>query len=122
MVGDDYGRPTTLPWGVAFPQGLPPTVEAVHPTQLYEAAALAVIAWLLIRWRRDHMADSVVLGRYLVLVGAVRFAIEFIRVNTRIVGPLTLAHLVALGLVLLGVVMLARPKPAERPGVRRARA
>lgn len=23
LVGDDYGRPTDLPWGVAFPQGLP---------------------------------------------------------------------------------------------------
>src|SRR5262249_36625733 len=25
LVGDDYGKPTNLPWGVAFPQGLPPT-------------------------------------------------------------------------------------------------
>ena len=25
LVGDDYGRPTDLPWGVAFPVGLPPT-------------------------------------------------------------------------------------------------
>ena len=39
LVGDDYGRPTSLPWGVAFPKGLPPTIVPVHPTQLYEAAA-----------------------------------------------------------------------------------
>ena len=25
LVGDDYGRPTDLPWGVAFKVGLPPT-------------------------------------------------------------------------------------------------
>lgn len=25
LVGDDYGRPTDLPWGIAFPEGLPPT-------------------------------------------------------------------------------------------------
>jgi phosphatidylglycerol:prolipoprotein diacylglycerol transferase len=25
LVGDDYGRPTSLPWGIAFPQGAPPT-------------------------------------------------------------------------------------------------
>src|SRR4029078_6222764 len=25
LVGDDYGAPTKLPWGVAFPVGLPPT-------------------------------------------------------------------------------------------------
>ena len=39
LVGDDYGRPTNLPWGIAFPQGLPPTDVPVHPTQLYEAGA-----------------------------------------------------------------------------------
>ena len=38
LVGDDYGRPTDLPWAVAFPKGLPPTTVPVHPTQLYEAA------------------------------------------------------------------------------------
>jgi prolipoprotein diacylglyceryltransferase len=31
--------------------------------------------------------DVIVLGRYLVLAGAIRFAIEFIRVNQRILGP-----------------------------------
>lgn len=115
LVGDDYGRATTLPWGVAFPQGLPPTFEKVHPTQLYEAAALAVIAWLLIGWRRTETADRVVLGRYLVLVGLVRFGIEFIRVNERVLGPLTLAHLVSLGLALAGVVLLLRPTPTPAP-------
>src|SRR6266540_259625 len=25
LVGDDYGIPTTLPWSVSFPQGIPPT-------------------------------------------------------------------------------------------------
>ena len=40
LVGDDYGRPTDLPWAVAFPRGLPPTTVPVHPTQLYEAAGL----------------------------------------------------------------------------------
>ena len=108
MVGDDYGRPSSLPWAVAFPEGLPPTLVRVHPTQLYEAVALAVIAWLLIGWRRDRVSDPVVLGRYLVLAGSVRFAIEFIRVNLRVIGPLTLAQLIALGLVVAGVVLILR--------------
>ena len=106
LVGDDYGRPTDLPWGVAFPRGLPPTDVRVHPTQLYEMAALFMVAWLLIRWRRRGVADAIVLGRYLVLAGAIRFAIEFIRVNERILGPFTLAHLVSAGLVLVGLALL----------------
>ena len=65
----------------------------VHPTQLYEAVGLAVIAWLLIRWRRKGISDAVVFARYLVLAGTLRFAIEFVRVNARIAGSLTLAQL-----------------------------
>jgi phosphatidylglycerol:prolipoprotein diacylglycerol transferase len=106
LVGDDYGRPSSLPWAVAFPKGIPPTIIPVHPTQLYEAAALAVAAWALLRWRRAGVSDQVVLSRYLVMAGAVRFAIEFIRVNTRLAGPLTLAHLVSLGLVLVGMALI----------------
>src|SRR5688500_1160788 len=48
LVGDDYGKPSTLPWAVAFPKGLPPTDVPVHPTQLYEAFFLAALAlWLI---------------------------------------------------------------------------
>ena len=41
LRGDDYGVPTDLPWGIAFPKGLPPTTVKVHPTQLYEIAGFA---------------------------------------------------------------------------------
>jgi phosphatidylglycerol:prolipoprotein diacylglycerol transferase len=106
LVGDDYGSPTSLPWGVAFPRGLPPTTDRVHPTQLYEAIFLAAFAWVLIRWRRRGLSDRTVLGRYFLIAGAFRFLLEFVRVNTRVAGPLTVAHFFALGVVLLGVVVL----------------
>ena len=107
LVGDDYGRPTQLPWGVAFPKGLPPTFEHVHPTQIYEAVFLTALTWVLIRWRRRGVGDRTVLGRYFVLAGAFRFALEFVRVNVRVLGPFTVAHLFALLVVLLGVVILS---------------
>lgn len=112
LVGDDYGRPTSLPWGVAFPRGLPPTLERVHPAQLYEAIFLAVLAWVLIRWRRAGLADRVVLGRYFVIAGVFRFLLEFVRVNVRVLGPLTVAHCFALVVVALGLVILWR-RPAR---------
>lgn len=108
LVGDDYGKPTSLPWGVAFPQGLPPTDVPVHPTQLYEAFALVPLALVLLRWRHQGKSDRFVVGAYLVLMGAIRFAIEFLRVDRQVLGPLTVAHLASLGAVLVGVVMLAR--------------
>jgi phosphatidylglycerol:prolipoprotein diacylglycerol transferase len=110
LVGDDYGRPTDLPWGVAFPLGLPPTVERVHPTQLYEAMFLVPLTVILIRWRRAGVRDRVVLGRYLALAGGARFLIEFIRVNERVLGGLTVAHWAALVMILAGVVLM-RPGP-----------
>jgi prolipoprotein diacylglyceryltransferase len=59
-----------------------------------------------LRWRRRGVEDRVVLGRYFVGAGALRFAIEFIRVNVRIAWGLSVAHLVSLAVLLAGVVLL----------------
>ena len=103
LVGDDYGRPSQLPWAVAFPDGLPPTTVPVHPTQLYEALVLVPIAMMLSRWRRRGTPDRTVLGGYLTAVGILRFLIEFIRVNVRVLPGLTVAHLAALSVVIVGM-------------------
>jgi phosphatidylglycerol:prolipoprotein diacylglycerol transferase len=114
LVGDDYGKPSDLPWAVAFPQGLPPTTIPVHPTQLYEAIGLGVLGWMLLRWRRHDLDDGIVLGRYLVAAGALRFAIEFIRVTTRVLWGLSVAHLASLAVIALGLVMLALSRSKAR--------
>ena len=113
LVGDDYGRPSDLPWAIAFPEGLPPTTVPVHPTQLYEAAALIPVAWLLLRWRREGHPDGLVLGRYFIAAGTLRFAVEFLRVNTRVLGPLTVAHLASAGVALVGLALLARESVSD---------
>jgi phosphatidylglycerol:prolipoprotein diacylglycerol transferase len=106
LVGDDYGRPTSLPWGVSFPEGLPPTLVRVHPTQLYEAAALFLFAWLLARWLERGLRPRAVVGRYLLLAGGMRFVVEFIRINVPVLGPFTMAQLFAAAAVIAGVVLL----------------
>src|SRR6056300_1790175 len=52
-----WGRPTDLPWGVAFPQeaaqicpGLLPGMCARHPSQLYEALLEGVVLLALMLW------------------------------------------------------------------------
>ena len=106
LVGDDYGKVSDLPWAVAFPEGLPPTLERVHPTQIYEAVALASIGSLLLTWRRHGRDDRLVLGAYFALAGATRFMIEFVRVNERVLGPLTVAHLASLAVTVTGVALM----------------
>ena len=64
-----------LPWAVAFPQGAPPTLRPVHPTQLYETVWLLGVAALL--WRRRRKSPFL-FGEYLVLNGLGRIAIELL--------------------------------------------
>lgn len=70
-----YGKACDLPWAVRFPD----MVERVHPAQLYEAAAnLAIFAFLLGLYRR-RPPQGTVMSSYLILYGAVRFAVESVR-------------------------------------------
>jgi phosphatidylglycerol:prolipoprotein diacylglycerol transferase len=89
----------------------------VHPTQIYEAFGLALLAWILIKWRRERVADGVVFGRYLLLAGALRFLIEFVRVNAPVAGPLTLAQLFSAATMVIGVWFIRR-SPTTRQGGR----
>jgi phosphatidylglycerol:prolipoprotein diacylglycerol transferase len=130
LVNDDYGRPTDLPWGMKFPEGLPPstaenlqslfgvavpagvspdTVLAVHPTQLYEAAIMMGAFFFLWRWRRSGRPVGWLFGAYLVWAGVERFLIEFVRAkDDRLLGPFTIAQLTSALLVALGIVLLMR--------------
>lgn len=108
LVGDDYGRPTDLPWGIAFPEGLPPTDVPVHPTQIYEGALLVLLGWALTRWRRRGVSDHRVLGAYMLLAAAIRFAIEFIRVNEPVLFGLSVAHVLSLIVAVGGAAVIIR--------------
>ena len=84
-----WGRPTDLPWGVAFPTQaaqLCPEVIGVcarHPSQLYEALLEGlilggVLLWLV--WRRDaYKNPGLIAGTFFLGYGIARFAVEFVR-------------------------------------------
>lgn len=110
LVGDDYGRPTDLPWGMAFPEGAPPTLERVHPTMLYEMVWLFALTGFL--WSR-RQRSPLLWGEYLVLAAVGRFAVEFLRVNPRVVLGLSEAQVIAVCLALVGGVswLAARRSP-----------
>ncbi len=69
LAGDGtYGKPSSLPWAMAFPDGTMPTVVPVHPTALYEAIAAFAIGGAL--WAlRLRMAPLTLVGLYAVLSG-----------------------------------------------------
>jgi phosphatidylglycerol:prolipoprotein diacylglycerol transferase len=106
ISGDgDYGKATDLPWGMAYPDGIVPTTEVVHPTPIYETLAMGLGAWLL--WRaRDVFRPGVLFAWYLVLVGAERFLVEFLRRNEPVLGGLTEAQITSLVTLIAGVAWL----------------
>jgi len=113
LNGDDYGPPTTLPWGMRFPQGSPPTTVPVHPAQLYEILLMGpVFAWL---WtRRDGRLPSGALAFELcILMGVERFVAEFWRLGHPVAAGLTLSQWLALLLATIG--MAGRYRSAARP-------
>jgi phosphatidylglycerol:prolipoprotein diacylglycerol transferase len=99
LVGDDYGMPTDLPWGIAFPRGAPPTDLPVHPTQLYEIAWLLPVAALL--WRRRNVSPFL-FGEYIALNGLGRIFIEMLRVNPKVALGMTEPQIVGLCLIVGG--------------------
>jgi len=115
LSGDGtYGKPTSLPWAMTFPNGVVPTNVPVHPTPLYEALAAVVIATLLLALGR-HWNPPAVFGAYLVLSGISRFLVEFLRVNEPALLGLTQPQLWALVSLLTGVVLIVRTQYLNRP-------
>ncbi len=108
------GRPTTFFLGMRPP---PASAAALlvgpiplHPVQLYEAAAVAGVLLVLIL-RRERIGDGFATGFYLLSFGAIRFALQYLRLD----GPTGLtdvnrAQLAAIALCLVGcgVLLLTR--------------
>jgi phosphatidylglycerol:prolipoprotein diacylglycerol transferase len=118
LSGDgDYGVPTTLPWGMSFPNGVVPTTERVHPTPLYEFFIWLMIATFL--WQMGKKAATgarpkgEIFCAYLILTGVARFLIEFIRINPRSFFGLSNAQTASLVSIVLGSILLWRIKSRQ---------
>ena len=106
LVGDDYGIPTNLPWAIAFPNGLPPTNIAVHPTQLYEMSAYFIIFFYLRYRKRNQTFSGEIIFEYLFLGGLSRFMVEFIRTNTKYIFGLSGAQYLSILMMAIGAYQL----------------
>jgi phosphatidylglycerol:prolipoprotein diacylglycerol transferase len=123
VSGDgDWGLPTTLPWGMQFPNaivgwngntvlkldsqdhlvsGFYPGVH-VHPTPIYEAVAYTLIFLFLWSRRKQTKVPGQIFYIYMMLAGTARFLVEFLRVNPRVFMDLSEAQLIALVMMVLG--------------------
>jgi phosphatidylglycerol:prolipoprotein diacylglycerol transferase len=105
---------------MSFPNGNPPSLDAqhnlvrVHPTQIYESViSLLIFAFLWNRRAAWQSRQGLVMGVYLVLAGAERFLIEFLRLNLPVAAGLTVAQWISLVLVGIGFVLIARARTSK---------
>ena len=89
-----YGLPTTLPWGVDFGDGI-----ARHPTQLYEAAFLAWLAWYLARASLRPHVNGDLFKLFMVSYLGLRLAIDFIKPGLAFAGLTSIQWVCLLTLV-----------------------
>ena len=108
LSGDgDYGEPWDGPWAMGYPDGVVPTPPGVtvHPTPIYETLSLGLIAIVL--WQlRDRFRFGILFALYLVLAGLMRFLVEFVRTNEVVFVGLTVAQLISVGMIAIGVVWM----------------
>jgi len=106
--GELVGRPTTLPWGMVFPE-----VDQTprHPSQLYEfgleGVLLFVILWVYALRPRPRGAVS---GLFLIGYGTFRFIAEFARAPDSflgyLAGGLTMGQWLSMPMIVAGIAMM----------------
>lgn len=105
LAGDgDYGVPTDLPWGMAYPDGVVPTLEKVHPAPVYETLSNLGIFGILWSTRKRIQIPGLSFCLYLVLTGLARFLVEFIRINQKVLWGLSDAQLISVAMIVVGLV------------------
>lgn len=113
--GELYGRITTVPWAVIFPDG-PHGGGGVprHPSQLYEAFLEGIVLFILLSWmaRRPEIrrTPGVLLGTLLAGYGTCRFMVEFVREPDVQIGLLleyfSLGQFLCLPMILAGAGLI----------------
>jgi phosphatidylglycerol:prolipoprotein diacylglycerol transferase len=110
LAGDgDYGKVSTLPWAMGYPNGTVPTPPGVRvqPTPIYEIIAMSFVVWIL--WRLATRYDKSgwwTFGWFLVLSGIERFLVEFVRRNPVWFWHLTQPQWVSVVSVLIGGALI----------------
>lgn len=93
-AGDDWGRPTDLPWGVQFTEAANTLVGVpiykadgsplyLHPVQLYESFTMLIVFGILVYLHRRKKFDGQILIAYGIIYAVARFIIEFFRDDPR---------------------------------------
>jgi phosphatidylglycerol:prolipoprotein diacylglycerol transferase len=127
LNGCCHGGPTTLPWGVRFPEIAHQFPMPVHPTQLYASAgSIGLFVIVTALWKYMHRPGQL-FPLYLVLYSAMRFLLEYTRrgASAEVFGPLpalTVGQFACIFIAAGGLIwlLILQRWPAENPLAARA--
>jgi len=123
LAGCCFGKPTSLPWGITFPEGsfawMAVGSQKIHPTQLYSSVSLFSIFIILLILRK-YMRFSGQLFLTAVLMYSIhRFLIDFLRYYwpEELIGGLATSQLMSIivGAVALVLMIVLTRRQASRP-------
>ena len=118
-----WGKTTSLPWGVVFPNGGP---NPRHPTQIYEAFLEGLVLFLILNYfyRKKYFIEGYCASIFLILYGVFRILIEFIRVPDNHIGYLlgnflTNGILLSVPMMLLGCIIFLKVNDKYRKNIKK---
>lgn len=118
LAGDGtWGTVSDVPWAMAFPNAVAGWVDPltgvpyapgvrVHPTQLYELLQSLIVFAIIWSLRKRNFRPGTVFSLYLILAGAMRFIVEFWRVNPVVALGLTEYQWISAAVAILGAALL----------------
>ena len=99
---DVFGIPMSRNW----PWGVMVNGELLHPAQLYEVALNYILFLFIWRKRKTAKFDGELFFIYIIGFAINRFIVEFFRTNPQGLGPLSIAHVLSLVIIALGIMVL----------------
>ena len=99
-----HGGQTDLPWGIMV-DGV-----KVHPTFLYESIGNFIIFLFLMSIRKKKKFDGQLIAYYMIGYSVIRFFIEGLRTDSLYLGPIRVAQLVSIILIILGFFIIHKKR------------
>jgi phosphatidylglycerol:prolipoprotein diacylglycerol transferase len=104
--GELWGRPTNLPWGFYFPDA--PGNLPRHPSQLYEVLKNLIIFASLLLLTKRKSKEGFVFFSFLLLYGALRFIVEFVREPEIVLAGVTMGQWLSIPLIIIGAIGISK--------------
>lgn len=113
--GELFGKITTVPWGIIFPQSAPKIsrlydIPARHPSQLYEACAEGLLLFLYMQfrfWFSKNLSRGQLTGEFLILYSAARIFTEFYREpDASLILGMSRGQFYSIFLIIIGICLI----------------